>query len=125
VYGEEYERQRDGFIDWWRALPERPDVVLVHQHGFAHRLLSVLQEDGDDEPLLILTGHDHEPHVHAEGPHAIIDAGTLGAGGLAAVGEQDASFVRIEFSGDDPVAVRQFVVDPLTGRATSELVRLP
>lgn len=125
VYGEEYERQRDEFIEWWRALPERPDVVLVHQHGFAHRLLDELDEDGDDEPLLILTGHDHEPHVHADGPHVIIDSGTLGAGGLAAIGQQDVSFARIEFAGVSPVAVRLFVVDPLTGRAQSELVKLP
>ncbi len=125
VYGEAYERQRDEFIEWWRALPERPDVVLVHQHGFAHRLLSELSRDGDDEPLLVLTGHDHEPHVHADGPHVIVDGGTLGAGGLAAIGEQDASFARIEFTDDEPVAVRLFVVDPLTGRAQSELVKLP
>lgn len=124
-YGEEYDAQRDAFIEWFRALPERPDVVMVHQHGFAHRLLVELEEAGDDEPLLVLTGHDHEPHVHAEGNHVIIDGGTLGAGGLAAVGEQEASFVRIEFVGDDPVAVRLFIVDPLTGRAESELVRLP
>lgn len=124
VYGTAYDRQRDEFIEWWRALPERPDVVLVHQHGFAHRLLSELAEEGDEEPLLVLTGHDHEPHVHADGPHVMVDAGTLGAGGLAAVGEQDASLARIEFSGDELVAVRTFIVDPLTGRAQSELVKI-
>ncbi|MCW2920175.1 MAG: metallophosphoesterase [Thermoleophilia bacterium] len=125
VYGAEYDAQRDAFIEWFRALPERPDVVLVHQHGFAHRLLSELEEAGDDQPLIVLTGHDHEPHVHVEGRHVIIDGGTLGAGGLAAVGEQEASVARIEFADDVPVAVRLFVVDPVTGRAESELVQLP
>ncbi len=123
-YGAEYDAQRDAFIEWFDDLPERPDVVLVHQHGFAHRLLAVLQERGDTEPLLVLTGHDHKPHVHGNDGQVIIDGGTLGAGGLAAVGEQEASFARIEFVGDEPVAVRLFIVDPLTGRAESELVQL-
>ena len=124
VYGDEYEQQGDDVLAWWDDLPERPDVVLIHQHGFAHRLLDHLEELGDDEPLLVLTGHDHDPHVHAEGPHVVVDAGTLGAGGLAAVGEQSASFAQLDLVDGEVVAVHLNTVEPLTGRATSERIDL-
>ena len=48
------------FLAWFDALPERPDVVLVHRHGLAHALLSRLAAEGG-EPVLVLTGHDHRP----------------------------------------------------------------
>jgi predicted phosphodiesterase len=120
VYGEEYAAQREDFLDWWDDLPERPDAVLVHQHGFAHALVEHLDDTGDAKPLLVLTGHDHEPHVHVDGRHVIVDAGTLGAGGVAAAGEQFASFVRIDLTGGRPTAAYVVEVEPLTGRARSE-----
>lgn len=119
VYGDAYERQQEAFVAWWDQLDERPDVVLVHQHGFAHRLLEHLAEERDQRPLVVLTGHDHEPHVHDAGAHAIIDAGTVGAGGIVAIGEQDASFARLELRGGQLSAVDLISVEPLTGRATS------
>lgn len=124
VYGREYEQQRDAFIEWWEALEERPDVVLVHQHGFAHRLVQHLEDQGDREPLVILTGHDHQMHVHAEGPHVIVDAGTLGAGGLAAVGEQDATFAQLELTDGTLTGVLLVSIEPLTGTARSERISI-
>lgn len=124
VYGTEYERQGDAFLEWWDELEQRPDVVLVHQHGFAHRLLDHLRDAGDQEPLVVLTGHDHNPHVHSEGPHAIVDAGTLGAGGIAAVGEQAATFARLEITRGRVTGVLTISIEPLTGRATSERTSL-
>ncbi len=34
------------FLDWFDALPERPDVVLVHRHALAHGLLELLAARG-------------------------------------------------------------------------------
>lgn len=124
VYGDEYERQWKDFLDWYDGLDERPDIVLVHQHGFAHRLLDHLKEEGDTHRLLILTGHDHTPHVHADGPQVIIDSGTLGAGGLAAVGEQTASFARLNFAAGRVSSVDLITIQPLTGDATSKRTQL-
>lgn len=125
VYGAEYQQQIDDVLAWWDEQPARPDVVLVHQHGFAHAIVKHLQEIGDTKPLLVLTGHDHKAHVHAKGPHVIVDAGTLGAGGLAAIGEQPASFASLDLVDGTVVAVHLIAVEPLTGRATSERVEIP
>lgn len=124
VYGAEYERQREDVIRWWEQLDERPEAVLVHQHGFAHALVDHLAAIGDRRPLVLLTGHDHEPHVHAEGPHAIIDGGTIGAGGIAAVGEQEASFARLLLREGRVIAVDLLSVEPLTGDAKSRRIPL-
>lgn len=125
VYGKEYDAQRDAFVEWFEQLDERPDVVLVHQHGFAHALVEHLAEQGDEQPLLLLVGHDHRPHVHADGAHVIVDAGTIGAGGIAAVGQQDASFAQLDLRDGRVVAVHLVSVEPLTGRASSERIDLP
>jgi predicted phosphodiesterase len=125
VYGAEYDRQVADFLDWWDALDHRPDVVLVHQHGFAHHLLEHLAATGDTAPLLVLTGHDHRAHVHADGAQVIVDGGTIGAGGLAAVGEQPASFARLDLAGRRVVAVDLISIEPLTGKATSTRTVLP
>ena len=124
VYGDEYRRQRESFLAWFDELPDRPDVVLVHQHGFAHALADALAERGDTRPLLILSGHDHDPHVHATGAVTIVDSGTVGAGGLAAVGEQDASFARLNLARGRIVSVDEIAVDPLTARASTKHRRL-
>jgi hypothetical protein len=109
VYGPEYKQQLDNVDAWWDELPKRPDVVLVHQHGFAHHLVDHLAEIGDDKPLLVLTGHDHKPHVHANGPHA-------------AIGEQPATLAQLDLIDGTVVAVHIITVEPLTGKATSERI---
>lgn len=125
VYGAEYARQQQDFIEWWQELDERPDVVLVHQHGLAHALVQHLAHNGDGEPLLLLAGHDHHAHVHADGPHVIVDGGTIGAGGIVAVGEQEASFAQLHLRDGRLVAVDLVAIEPLTGRASTERVEIP
>ncbi|MCW2926188.1 MAG: metallophosphoesterase [Thermoleophilia bacterium] len=115
VYGNTYREQQRDFLAWWDDLDTRPDVVMVHQHGFAHRLLEHLREQGDDAPLLVLTGHDHKPHVHVDGRQVLVDGGTLGAGGLAAVGEQPASFARIALRDGAVTWVDVISIEPIEG----------
>jgi predicted phosphodiesterase/uncharacterized membrane protein YeaQ/YmgE (transglycosylase-associated protein family) len=124
-YGLEYAAQKDSFVSWFEALPDRPDVVLVHQHGLAHHLVKHLAEGGDSQPLLLLVGHSHRPHVHADGPHVIVDAGTVGAGGIAAIGQQDASFAQLDLREGRLVAVHLLRIEPLTGRSSTERVDVP
>ena len=63
------------FLAWFEALPERPDVVLVHRHSLAHSLLDLLATD-EGAPVPILTGHDHEQHVDQRGEYVLVDGGT-------------------------------------------------
>jgi Calcineurin-like phosphoesterase superfamily domain len=121
---EEFAEASLEFVAWFEGLPERPDVVLVHQHGLAHALLAALPEE-DTEPLLILTGHDHEQHLHEEGAAVLVDGGTVGAGGPFAIGVQSVGFAEVHLTGTgDPRAVDLIAVEPLSGNARASRTAL-
>lgn len=106
------------FRSWFEGLPTRPDIVLVHQHGLAHTLLDSLGEGDGNPRLLILTGHDHEQHLHEEESGVLVDGGTVGAGGPFAIGVQSAGFAEIHFTDDaDARAVDLIEVEPISGNA--------
>lgn len=112
-------REQERFVSWFEALRTQPDAVVVHQHGLAHALATRLQEQGRRRPLLLLTGHDHRAHVERVGSTLIVDGGTLGAGGPAAVGEQDASFAVVWIRGRSVHAVDLVSIEPVSGRAAA------
>jgi predicted phosphodiesterase len=124
VHGAQYERQVTDLIAWFDALEERPDVLMIHQHGLAHRLLAHLRSRGDTKPLLILTGHDHIAHVHELDSQVIVDGGSLGAGGPFAVGEQSSSFALVGIADARARSAALVSVDPLTSAAGVKQVQL-
>jgi predicted phosphodiesterase len=112
------------FLDWFAGLPERPDVVLVHQHALAHALLGVVGSQAGD-PVLVLTGHDHRQHLDEEGSSVLVDGGTLGAGGPFGIGEQRAGFAEVHLGPDGrPTAVDLIEVEPLSGEASARRIVL-
>jgi len=60
--------------------------VLVHDFRIAAALREHVAAESD-EPLMILTGHDHKQHVDRSGNVVEIDGGTLGAGGVVDIGK--------------------------------------
>jgi hypothetical protein len=115
---------RRELVAWFDGLPRRPDVVLLHQNGLALYLARLLQERGDDESLTILAGHDHRQHVDRYGPHVVVDAGTLGAGGIAGVGQDSVGLADLHFSSRDPglQAVDLLSVEPVSGNGLARRV---
>jgi len=112
------------FLDWFEALPERPDVLLVHQHSLAHALLGLLAAQGGD-PVLVLTGHDHRQHVESEGAHVLVDGGSVGAGGAFGVGEESSGFALVHLDAEDRArAVDLIEVEPASGAASADRVVL-
>ncbi len=112
------------FLDWFFALPERPDVVLVHRHSLAHALLSELALQGG-EPVLVLTGHDHHQHVETQGASVLVDGGTVGAGGPFGMGEDFSGFALVHLDADGRArAVDLIEVEPATGAASAHRVVL-
>jgi predicted phosphodiesterase len=110
------------FLAWFRSLPERPDVVLVHRHSLAHGLLDLLAAEGG-EPVLVLTGHDHDQHVESEGANVLVDGGTLGAGGVFGVGEEPSGFALVHLDAEDrATAVDLVEVEPASGSASAHRV---
>jgi Icc-related predicted phosphoesterase len=125
---EELALQKQVVIDWFDRLDPRPDMVMVHDFRIAEalRLHSAAQSD---QPVLILTGHDHEQHVDRTRNAVVVDGGTLGAGGVFGVGEQQAGFAQVHLDGTNwPQAVDLISADPISGDASAEhivLTRLP
>jgi predicted phosphodiesterase len=115
---------RSQFLDWFAALPERPDVVLVHRYALAHALLEQLEGE-EGAPVLILTGHDHEQRVEPAGGNVLVDGGTVGAGGAFGVGKQLSGFALVHIGADDRArAVDLVEVDPASGSASAHRIVL-
>ena len=114
-------------VGWFDALPQRPDVVMVHQNGLAQNLARALYASGYDHPLTILTGHDHIQHINHEGPIDIVDAGTVGASGLYGVGADFVGLGDLHWEADAPVlqAVDLVQIEPVSGVAQAHRVVLP
>jgi predicted phosphodiesterase len=111
-------------IAWFDALPERPEIVLVHQNGLAQELARTLNGRGDRTPLVILTGHDHKQHVERHGEIVVADAGSVGAGGLLGIADERVGVGELHFSpgSAELQTVDLIEVDPLRGGAQAERV---
>ena len=111
-------------IRWFDALPERPDVVLIHQNGLAQYLARELTTRGQQQPLTILTGHDHKQHITRHGQIVVVDAGTVGAGGILGAGREEVGLGELHFLPDRPLlrAVDLILAEPFTGDAKAERV---
>jgi hypothetical protein len=114
-------------LHWFESLPQRPDVVLVHENGLAQYLAHTLWTSGYDRPLTILTGHDHIQHVNHEGPIDIVDAGTVGAGGLYGIGSNYVGLGELHFDPARPqlAATDLIQVEPVSGVAQAQRIVLP
>ena len=120
----EYARAQERFIRWFERLRPRPGVVLVHQNGLAQALARALQARDRKRPLLILTGHDHKQHVDRYGKTLVIDAGTVGAGGVFGVGSESVGVAQLHIASGRtrPRAVDLVKVEPLSGAASAERI---
>jgi predicted phosphodiesterase len=109
---------------WFDTLPVRPDVVLVHDFRVAEALRIHIADAGG-APVIVLTGHDHRQHVDRSGDVVEVDGGTLGAGGVFAVGQASAGFAQVHLTADGwPSAVDLISADPISGDATARRIAL-
>jgi predicted phosphodiesterase len=120
--GEKVSVQQE-LIAWFDALPRRPQIVLVHQHGLAHALLDHVAAQADAAPLLIFTGHDHRQHIDQLGDDILVDGGTVGAGGPFAIGESPAGFALLHLTAANRLQAADLVqVEPLSGEGSARRV---
>jgi hypothetical protein len=120
----DYSRVQDQLLRWFQELPRRPDVVLVHQNGLAQGLAGALNASGENRPLLILTGHDHQQHIDRYGEILVVDSGTVGAGGAFGLGAESVGVAHLHFPEGQtrPRAVDLVQVEPLSGAASAERI---
>jgi predicted phosphodiesterase len=111
-------------VAWFEALPRDPDIVLIHQNGLAQHLASELAGSGFDRPLTIVTGHNHYPQIDQHGPITVVNAGTLGAGGLLGVGQAPAGLGLMHLQGASATlqSVDLIRVEPFSGQAQADRV---
>jgi predicted phosphodiesterase len=113
----------DRLVAWFDALEPRPRIVLVHQHGLAHALLSHVAAQTTEPPVVILTGHDHVQHIERLGRDLLVDGGTLGAGGIFAVGQTPAGFIELRLDASfAPTSADMVQIQPVTGDGAARRV---
>ena len=115
---------QDQLLRWFRSLSPLPDVVLVHQNRLAQYLAQALWAQGYFRPLTILTGHDHIQHLNHAGPINVVDAGTVGAGGLYGVGSNYVGLGELHFgaAGLNLQAADLIQVEPVSGVAQAQRI---
>jgi predicted phosphodiesterase len=119
----EYAEAEQRAIDWFDGLPERPDIVVIHQNGLAQALARHLSKRPNPRPLVVLTGHDHKQHLDRyAGGVVAVDAGTVGAGGLLAAGQEYVGLAEVHFRNASRRlrSVDLISFDPLSGGAEAE-----
>ena len=123
LQGDDFLSAGERLVQWFDGLRPRPQVVLVHQHGLAHALLDHVAAQEDHAPVVILTGHDHLQHMERVGRSLLVDGGSLGAGGLFAVGETPAGFIDLRLdSSFAPISSDMVQIEPVSGDGSARRV---
>ncbi len=72
---------------------------------------------------MILTGHDHLQHMERVGRSLLVDGGTLGAGGVFAVGETPAGFIDLRLDASfTPISSDMVQIEPVSGDGSARRV---
>jgi hypothetical protein len=125
---EEFKAAEAAIVEWFQGLDPRPDVVMIHQNGLAQGLARALAEsegrEDVDRPLLILTGHDHKQHVDLYSTSTVVDAGTIGAGGIFGAGRERIGIAQLQFIEGSPDlrAIDLIKFEPISGSARADRV---
>ena len=70
--------------------------------AWPQNLAAVLDEEGYSRPLTIVTGHNHYQRIDRLGSITIVNAGTLGAGGLLRLGQESVGLGQMYLAGPRP-----------------------
>jgi predicted phosphodiesterase len=109
---------------WWKSLPERPDVLMIHQQAIGRALAQrIWQADPDGPPLTIMVGHTHVQYYERAGPVTIVNSGTAGAGGIFGVGSQAVGMALMDFTSAGVLEATDLIqTDPTTTAAQARRI---
>ena len=111
--------------EWWQALPERPDVLILHQESIGRALANLIwNQDPEGAPLAIVVGHTHVQRLDRYGPITTINSGTAGAGGIFGAGSQSVGIALMDFDREDRslVATDLVQMNPANSAARAQRV---
>ena len=120
--------QQDDFTGWLMPLIGDVDIVMVHEPALIEPALAILQDDPPDRPLVIITGHTHEPDLDRFAGVTVINGGSVGAGGTGNLTEStDYALARLIYTIEpafQPLAADLIEIDPDDGSSTASRQRL-
>ena len=121
----DFKAAQEQVAGWFGKLPERPDMVLIHENGIAQYLARTLQAQGYSSPLTILTGHDHKQHIDKYGPIVVVDGGSVGAGGPFGISKTSVGFAYLNLTAPSTLdSVDLVETEPFSGAAQADRVVL-
>ena len=71
------------FAEWLAGLQDKVDVVMVHEPALAAKGIEALRRDPPSHPIVLLVGHTHHADIKLDRDLAVLNGGTVGAGGRA------------------------------------------
>ncbi len=109
---------------WWQALPERPQVLVVHQEAIGRALAARIRDaDPDGAPVAILVGHTHRQRLDRVGPVTVVNSGSAGAGGIFGAGSDRFGLALLDLDAGGALEATDLVqLDPLSGAAQARRV---
>ena len=119
---------QDAFTGWLQPLLGRVDVVMVHEPALIEPALEVLKDKPPPRPVVFVVGHTHVASIEHEPGFAVINGGTVGAGGTGNLTKHNqigiARMIYTAKPSFQPLAADLVSIDPGTGSATARRQRL-
>jgi predicted phosphodiesterase len=117
------------FLAWLEPLIGRVDVVMVHEPALIQPALERLRADPPPTPLVFLVGHTHRAAVDHFADVAVINDGSVGAGGTGNLTKHNnpIGLARMTYETKpafQPLAADLVSIDPGSGSATARRERL-
>jgi predicted phosphodiesterase len=119
--------QQKAFEDWLLPLVPKIDAVMVHEPGLAEAAVRFLREHPPNHPIVFFEGHTHVESVSTSKNVAVLNGGSIGAGGPANANESTPLSLAVLTFGRGPfrpIAVDTVSINPGTGSAKAQRRRL-
>jgi predicted phosphodiesterase len=120
---------QEAFLAWLQPLLGKVDVVMVHEPALIEPALAVLRDRPPPRPIAFVVGHTHQAAVQHFPGVAVINGGSLGAGGTGNLADAPTplGIARLIYTIDpsfQPLAADLVSIDPGSGSATARRERL-
>jgi predicted phosphodiesterase len=119
---------QDAFAGWLHPLLGKVDLVLVHEPALIQPALAILRDEPPPRPIVFVVGHTHDAAVQRFPGVAVINDGSIGAGGTGNLAEHTplgiARLIYTTRPGFQPLAADLVTIDPGSGSATATRQRL-
>jgi hypothetical protein len=111
-----------------RPLIGQVDIVMVHEPALLEPTLDVLRQEPPSRPVVFVVGHTHVARVQHFPGVAVINGGSVGAGGTGNLTDRTPiGLARLTYTRKpafQALAADLVAIDPGTGSATARRERL-